>query len=349
MSAALPISEPQRAAESAPPVLEVEDLRAHYSTRFGTKIQAVDGVSFALKQGEVLGIAGESGCGKTTLVSACMGLYIPPLCHSSGAVRIEGKSIIGMSLQRHRREVLGRQVAMIPQGALNSLNPTRKIRDLAADMILSHGVSSGSVSSGSEGADKKAIYERLSERFARIGLEPRQVLGAYPVELPAGIKQRVVIGISTLLNPKLVIADEPTSALDVSTQKSVIRLLFDLIDQGIVSSMLFITHELPLLRHVSSKIAVMYAGEFVEVGSTEQIIFDGRQPYTRALMGSMLSAEPGQRQKKPVAIEGAPPDLKHAISGCRFAERCPSVQPDCRSSQQLLRLVAGRNVRCQYA
>jgi peptide/nickel transport system ATP-binding protein len=333
MSASLPVS------DATDNVLEVDDLRAHYLTRFGHKIQAVDGVSFALKRGEVLGIAGESGCGKTTLVSACMGLYIPPLCHSSGAVRIGGKSIVGMSLERHRREVLGRQVAMIPQGALNSLNPTRKIRDLAADMILSH----------DESADKKAIHERLSERFARIGLEPRQVLGAYPVELPAGIKQRVVIGISTLLNPKLVIADEPTSALDVSTQKSVIRLLFELMDQGIVSSMLFITHELPLLRHVSSKIAVMYAGEFVEVGSTEQVIFDGRQPYTRALMGSMLSAEPGQRQKKPVAIEGAPPDLKHAISGCRFAERCPSVQPDCRSTEQTLRVVGGRQVRCQYA
>jgi peptide/nickel transport system ATP-binding protein len=341
MSEALQINEPVPASDVEPArhVLEVEDLRAHYLTRFGAKIQAVDGVSFALNRGEVLGIAGESGCGKTTLVSACMGLYIPPLCHSSGAVRIDGKSIIGMSLERHRREVLGRQVAMIPQGALNSLNPTRKIRDLAADMILSH----------DESADKKAIHERLSERFARIGLEPRQVLGAYPVELPAGIKQRVVIGISTLLNPKLVIADEPTSALDVSTQKAVIRLLFELMEQGIVSSMLFITHELPLLRHVSSKIAVMYAGEFVEVGTTEQIIFDGRQPYTRALMGSMLSAEPGQRQKKPVAIEGAPPDLKHAISGCRFAERCPAVQPDCRVSEQTLRLVGGRQVRCQYA
>jgi peptide/nickel transport system ATP-binding protein len=169
------------------------------------------------------------------------------------------------------------------------------------------------------------------------------------VQLPAGTKQRVVIGISTLLNPKVVVADEPTSALDVSTQKSVIKLLFDLMDQGIISSMLFITHELPLLRHVSNNIAVMYAGEFVEVGSTEQVIFDGRMPYTRALMGSMLSAEPGQKSKKPIAIEGAPPNLAHPIKGCRFAERCPVVQPDCRENPQLLRLVAERHVRCQYA
>ena len=137
-----------------------------------------------------------------------------------------------------------------------------------------------------------------------------------------------------MLNPQVVVADEPTSALDVSTQKSVIRLLFDLMDRGIISSMLFITHELPLLRHVSSSIAVMYAGEFVEHGRTEQVIFDGRHPYTRALMGSMLSADPSQRGKKPVGIEGAPPDLKRTIVGCRFAERCPVARPDCSRKEQ---------------
>ncbi len=320
-------------------VLEVEDLRVHYVTRFGAKIQAVDGVSFKLKQGEILGIAGESGCGKTTLVSGCMGLYIPPLYHSSGDVRIDGKSIIGLGQERNRKEVLGRQIAMIPQGALNSLNPTRKIKDMAADMILSH----------DEGADKKTINDRLRERFSRIGLDADTVLNSYPVQLPAGTKQRCVIGISTLLNPKVVVADEPTSALDVSTQKSVIRLLFELMDQEIISSMLFITHELPLLRHVSSSIAVMYAGEFVEYGTTERVILDGRQPYTKALMGSMLSAEPGQKSRPPVAIEGAPPKLDHEIPGCRFADRCPEARPDCSTEKQSLRVLAEREVRCKYA
>ncbi|HEY3498153.1 MAG TPA: ABC transporter ATP-binding protein [Polyangiaceae bacterium] len=320
-------------------VLEVEDLRLHYLTRFGVKIQAVDGVTFTLKEGEILGIAGESGCGKTTLVSGLLGLYIPPLHHTSGEVKIGGSSIIGLGIERNRKEVLGRKVAMIPQGALNSLNPTRKVKDMAADMILSH----------DEGADKKDIHDRLRERFTRVGLDADDVLDSYPIQLPAGIKQRVVIGISTLLNPKVVIADEPTSALDVSTQKAVIKLLFELMDQGIIASMLFITHELPLLRHVSSRIAVMYAGEFVEVGTTEQIIYDARQPYTRALMGSMLSAEPGQKSKKPIAIEGAPPNLAKVIQGCRFAERCPVVQPDCSSTRQVLRSVAGRDARCKYA
>ncbi len=320
-------------------ILEVDDLRLHYLTRLGKRVQAVDGVSFQLQPGEILGIAGESGCGKTTLVSGLMGLLMPPLHLTSGAVRINGRDILRLPAAEVRRSVLGRDIAMIPQGALNSLNPTRKIRDLATDVILAH----------DEGADRRAIQERLRERFTRIGLEADAVLNAYPVQLPAGMKQRVVIGISTLLNPRIVIADEPSSALDVSSQKAVIQLLFNLLDEGIVSSMVFITHELPLLRHVAGRIAVMYAGQIVELGTTEQVIFDGRQPYTRALMGSMLSAEPGQKSRRPVAIEGAPPNLGEPISGCRFAVRCPVAQPDCTQRDQVLREVAGRHVRCHHA
>ena len=322
-----------------PAILEVEDLRLHYLTRLGKRVQAVDGVSFQLQPGEILGIAGESGCGKTTLVSGLMGLLMPPLHLTSGAVRIAGRDILRLPPAEVRRSVLGRDIAMIPQGALNSLNPTRKIRDLATDVILAH----------DEGADRRAIQERLRERFTRIGLEADAVLNAYPVQLPAGMKQRVVIGVSTLLNPRIVIADEPSSALDVSSQKAVIQLLFNLLDEGIVSSMVFITHELPLLRHVAGRIAVMYAGQIVEIGTTEQVIFDGRQPYTRALMGSMLSAEPGQKSRKPVAIEGAPPNLGEPISGCRFAVRCPVAQADCTQRDQVLREVAGRHVRCHHA
>jgi peptide/nickel transport system ATP-binding protein len=254
-------------------------------------------------------------------------------------VKVDGKSIIGMNVEQNRKNVLGRQVSMIPQGALNSLNPTRKVKDLASDMILSH----------DDRADKKEIQGRLRQRFEKIGLNADLVLNSYPIQLPAGMKQRVVIGISTLLNPRVVIADEPTSALDVTTQKSVIRLLFDLMDQQIIGSMLFITHELPLLRHVAGRIAVMYAGEFVELGRTEQVIFDPRMPYTKALMGSMLSAEPGQKGKKPAAIEGAPPNLGRPIRGCRFAARCPERRPDCERNQQLIRIVQGREVRCRYA
>jgi peptide/nickel transport system ATP-binding protein len=321
------------------PIFEVDNLHLHYLTRFGDKIPAVAGVTFSMEQGEVLGIAGESGCGKSTLVNGCMGLFIPPLWPTSGDVRVAGESIMGRTPADVRKNVLARKVAMIPQGAFNSLNPTRKVKDFAADMIASH----------EGGIDKKEIYERLRQRFDLIGMETDTVLNAYPIQLTAGTRQRCVIGISTLLNPKMVIADEPTSALDVTTQKAVIRMIFDLLDKKIFSTMIFITHELPLLRHVAKRIAVMYAGEFVELGTTEQIIFDARHPYTKALMGSMLSAEPGQKQKKPVAIEGAPPNLAKPITGCRFAARCPQVRDACKVNKQEIRIVGDRQVRCDYA
>ena len=321
------------------PIFEVDNLSLHYLTRFNEKIHAVSKVSFSMEQGEVLGIAGESGCGKSTLVNGCMGLFIPPLHPTSGDVRVAGESLMNRTPADIRKNVLGRKVAMIPQGAFNSLNPTRKIKDMATDMIASH----------EKGGNKKEIYQRLRERFSLIGMDADLVLNSYPIQLTAGMRQRSVIGISTLLNPAMVIADEPTSALDVTTQKAVIRMIFDLLDKKIFSTMIFITHELPLLRHVAGRIAIMYAGEFVELGTTEQVVFDPRHPYTRALMGAMLSAEPGQKQKKPVAIEGAPPNLAKPITGCRFAERCPVAKLDCKQNKQEIRIVAERQVRCAYA
>jgi peptide/nickel transport system ATP-binding protein len=321
------------------PIFEVIDLHLHYLTRFGEKINAVSGVSFSLEKGEVLGIAGESGCGKSTLVNGCMGLIIPPLYPTSGDVRVAGESIMKRTASDIRKNVLGRKVAMIPQGAFNSLNPTLKIKEMATDMIVSH----------EKGGRKKEIYARLRQRFTDIGMDADHVLNSFPLQLTAGMRQRSVIAISTLLNPQMVIADEPTSALDVTTQKSVIKMIFELLDKGIFSSMIFITHELPLLRHVAGRIAIMYAGEIVELGTTDQIIFDARHPYTKALMGAMLSAEPGQKQKKPVAIEGAPPNLAKPIVGCRFADRCPHAQPDCKTKKQEIRIVAERQVRCDYA
>ncbi len=321
------------------PIFEVKDLRLHYLLRYGDKVHAVDGVSFSIEQGEVLGIAGESGCGKSTLVNGCMGLFIPPLCPTSGDVLVEGESLMNRTPKDIRENVLARKVSIIPQGAFNSLNPTRKIKNFAADLINSH----------EKGGDKKAIYKRLHDRFELLGMETDRVLNSYPIQLTAGERQRSVIGISTLLNPKLVIADEPTSALDVTTQKAVIKMIFDLLERKIFSTMIFITHELPLLRHVANKIGVMYAGQIVEMGTAEQIVFDPRHPYTKALMSSMLSAEPGQKQRKPVTIDGAPPNLVKTIAGCRFADRCKEAREDCKTSKQEIRIVGERQVRCQYA
>jgi peptide/nickel transport system ATP-binding protein len=322
-------------------ILEVKDLTLHYLTRFGQKIHAVTDVSFTMKQGEILGIAGESGCGKSTLVNGLMGLFIPPLYPTSGDVLVNGESLMNRTPQDIRKNILSQKVSMIPQGAFNALNPTRKIKDIAADVMSAH--------SGNKSGNKREIYERLRERFDLFGMETERILNSYPIQLTAGERQRSVIGISTLLNPKVVIADEPTSALDVTTQKVVIKMIFDLLEKNIFSTMIFITHELPLLRHVAHNIAIMYAGEFVECGTAVQVVHDPRHPYTKALMGAMLSADANQKNKKPTTIEGAPPSLAKKIEGCRFAERCPSARPECRHKNQNLRMVGERLVRCNYA
>ena len=328
-------------------VFEVEHLGLYYLGRFGDKTHAVTDVSFLMKQGEILGIAGESGCGKSTLVSGLMGMCIPPLYPEKGDVRVrnengEMESLMHRSIEDIRSNVLAQKVSMIPQGAFNALNPVRKIKDIAADVIAAHQKPGKSL-------DKKEIYDRLCERFDLFGMDTTRVLNSYPIQLTAGERQRSVIGISTLLNPQMVIADEPTSALDVSTQKDVIKMIFDLLDKGIFQTMIFITHELPLLYHVADNIAIMYAGEIVEKGTSEQVVKDPRHPYTQALMGAMLSTEASQRNRHPVAIEGAPPSLKNKIVGCRFAPRCKMACEDCKKNTQNLRIVGDRDVRCDYA
>lgn len=323
-------------------IFEVENLSLHYLGRFGDKTHAVTDVSFNMKQGEILGIAGESGCGKSTLVSGLMGMCIPPLYPTSGDVRVRGESLMNRSIEDIRSNVLAQKVSMIPQGAFNALNPVRKIKDIATDVIAAHQKSGSSMNSAE-------IYERLRSRFDLFGMDTDRVLNSFPIQLTAGERQRSVIGISTLLNPQMVIADEPTSALDVSTQKEVIKMIFDLLDKGIFSTMIFITHELPLLYHVADNIAIMYAGEIVEKGTAEQVVKDPRHPYTKALMGAMLSSEKSQRTRKPVAIEGAPPSLAQKIVGCRFADRCTLARPECKKNNQNIRMVGDREVRCEYA
>ena len=327
-------------------VFEVDHLGLYYLGRFGDRTHAVTDVSFSMKQGEILGIAGESGCGKSTLVSGLMGMCIPPLYPETGDVRVKNgdkmESLMNRSVEDVRANVLAQQVSMIPQGAFNALNPVRKIKDIAADVLKAH------LKPG-EKLDSKQIYDRVYAHFDRIGMDTKRVLNSFPINLTAGERQRCVIAISTILLPKMVIADEPTSALDVSTQKEVIKMIFDLLDKGIFQSMIFITHELPLLYHVADNIAIMYAGEIVEKGTAEQVVKDPRHPYTQALMGAMLSTEASQRGRHPVAIEGAPPSLKNKIVGCRFAPRCSKACPDCKKNTQNLRIVGDRDVRCDYA
>ncbi len=317
-------------------MLEVKELSTKYITRFREDVYAVDRVSLAVKEGRSLGIAGESGCGKSTLALSLMGYYFPPLHYTSGEIIINGKNISGMKPDDVRKSILGREIAYIPQAAMNALNPTRKIIHFIEDVIMEHEVY----------ATKKDIYERAKKLFETLGL-PAEVLQKYPVELSGGMKQRTVIAISVLLLPKVLIADEPSSALDVTSQKMVIKMLRHLMEAGMISSMIFITHELPLLYNVVDDIMVMYAGQIVETGASREMVFDPIHPYSKGLMGSIIVPEQGLRDVKLTAIPGVPPNLKKPPAGCRFAERCRFVRPECLVTNVSLRQAGdGRAYRC---
>jgi peptide/nickel transport system ATP-binding protein len=221
---------------------------------------------------------------------------------------------------------------------MNALNPTQKVISLVEDVIQAHNPS----------ASKKEIYDLAKYSFENVGL-PAEVLQRYSVELSGGMKQRTVIAVSTILFPKVLIADEPSSALDVTSQKIVIKMLRDLMQKGIVKSMIFITHELPLLYNVTDDIMVMYAGQIVEKGTAKQVVFDPLHPYSKGLMGSIIVPEKGLRDAKLTAIPGVPPNLKKPPQGCRFAERCRYVIAECKmSTVNFNELDDGRSYRCVH-
>jgi len=320
-------------------LLEVRELTTRYITRFGESVYAVDHVSLKVEEGKSLGIAGESGCGKSTLALSLMGYYFAPLHYMSGQIIIDGRNISGMDPDDVRKSVLGKEIAYIPQAAMNALNPTQKVINFIEDVIRVHDY----------GATKQQIYERARTLFERVGL-PESVLHKYPVELSGGMKQRTVIAISVLLSPKVLIADEPSSALDVTSQKMVIKMIKQLLHDGLVGSLIFITHELPLLYNVTDDIMVMYAGQIVEKATAREAVFDPLHPYSRGLMGSIIVPEEGLREVKLTAIPGVPPNLKKPPLGCRFAERCKYVQPECIVNAVGLRnLEGGRAYRCIFS
>ncbi len=321
------------------PMLEVRELTTKYVTRFGEDIYAVDHVSLKVEEGKSLGIAGESGCGKSTLALSLMGYYFAPLHYTSGDIIIEGRNISGMTPDDIRKSILGNEIAYIPQAAMNALNPTQKIIHFIEDVVQAHDPTK----------TKQEIYELARTGFENLGL-PAQVLQQYPVELSGGMKQRTVIAVSVILFPKVLIADEPSSALDVTSQKMVIKMMRNLMEQGFIKSLIFITHELPLLYNVVDDIMVMYAGQIVEKGTAKEVVFDPLHPYAKGLMGSIIVPEKGLRDVALTAIPGVPPNLKNPPSGCRFAERCKYVRPECKTSTIPVRyLENGRNYRCLFS
>ena len=229
-----------------------------------------------------------------------MGYYFAPLHYISGDIIVDGRKISGMKPDDVRKNILGNEIAYIPQAAMNALNPTQKIIRFVEDVIHAHDPK----------MPRKDIYDLAKERFQILGL-PEEVLQKHAVELSGGMKQRTVIAISTILSPKVLIADEPSSALDVTSQKMVIKMMRDLMEKGFIKSMIFITHELPLLYNVTDDIMVMYAGQIVEKGTAKEMVFDPLHPYSKGLMGSIIVPEEGVREQKLTAIPGTPPNLKH--------------------------------------
>lgn len=317
-------------------VLEARELTTKYVTRFREDVYAVDRVSLKVEEGKTLGIAGESGCGKSTLALSLMGYYFPPLYHVSGEIFINGRNITAMKPDEIRKSILGKEIAYIPQAAMNALNPTQKVINFIEDVVLAH----------YPHESKKNIYELARTSFETLGLSA-DVLHKYPVELSGGMKQRTVIAVAVILRPRVLIADEPSSALDVTSQKMVIKMLKDLMANGFIKSMIFITHELPLLYNVADEIMVMYAGQIVEKGTAKEVVFDPLHPYSKGLMGSILVPEHGLRGAKLMAIPGTPPNLKKPPPGCRFAERCRYARPECKvMSVPLYEIGGGRAYRC---
>jgi len=317
-------------------LLEVKELTTKYVTRFKEDVYAVDHVSLKVEEGKSLGIAGESGCGKSTLALSLMGYYFAPLHYMSGEIIINGQNISKMDPETIRKSILGTEIAYIPQAAMNALNPTQKIISFIEDVIKAHDLY----------ITRKDIYDRARKLFEVLGL-PEDVLQKYPVELSGGMKQRTVIATSVLLLPKVLIADEPSSALDVTSQKMVIKMLKQAMENGLIDAMIFITHELPLLKNVTDDIMVMYAGQIVEKGTAEETVFDPLHPYAKGLMGSIIVPERGLRDVKLTAIPGVPPNLKNPPAGCRFAERCKFVRPECAITNVGLRDAGGgRAYRC---
>jgi peptide/nickel transport system ATP-binding protein len=290
--------------------LAIENLRSYYHVSSGT-VRAVDDVSFALKKGESIGIAGESACGKSTLGLSLMRMLQPPGRIVGGRILLDGTDILSLSGHEFNSRFRWKRVAMVFQGAMNALDPVYSIRAQLTEVLEHHGF------------PKEKTQERLVEVVKQVGLDS-SVIDRYPHELSGGMKQRIVIAMALLLKPRFLIADEPTTALDVLVQAQIINLLKKLKSEGM--TIMLITHDLAIISEIAEKIGVMYAGQIIEFGSAEQIYLEPKHPYTQAL----IAAIPRLRGEKNLSyVKGSPPNLLNPPQGCRFYDRCPRAMEVC--------------------
>jgi len=312
-------------------LLSVKDLHVAYRLQSGD-VPAVRGVNLEIDRGEVLGLAGESGCGKSTIAGAILRL-LPPGTKVTGDVVLNGEDVLEMRPGK-LRAVRWTEASVIFQGAMHALNPVQRIGTQIAEAILVHNQ-----------ADDKEAMVRVGGLLEQVGLPPRRIRD-YPHELSGGQKQRVMIAMALACNPALVIADEPTTALDVMVQAQVLKLLKEL-QRDLGLAMLFITHDLSVLAEVSDRLAIMYAGRIVEEGPATPVFTDPKHPYTTALAGAFPAIGDAQYRMKPSGLGGDPPDPQQIPSGCSFHPRCPLVFDECPTIDPMLYEAGpGRRAAC---
>ena len=318
-------------------LLQVENLKAHYLVDvYGIRraVRAVDGVSFQVEENSIFGIAGESGCGKTSLIKVLSATLRPPLTVQAGKVIYDlgngGTDILSLDeegLRRLRWEFL----SYVPQGSMNVLNPVRRVRNTFRDFVSAHRI-----------AEPSQFLAQVAEHVGHLGLPP-EVLASYPHQLSGGMRQRVTLALATILNPRLILADEPTTALDVVVQRGVIQLLRRIHAEQ-RNTLILVTHDMAVHANLTDRLAIMYAGRIVEEAPTAEVFGSPLHPYTSFLIRSLPRI--GDKTIK-VSAPGSPPSLANLPGGCRFHPRCPQAMDVCRKEEpELLDLAPGHRVAC---
>lgn len=295
-------------------ILDVKDLKLYYKTLKGY-VKAIDGINFDIKRGEILGIAGESGCGKSTLGNGLI-LLKKPLNYISGQANLNGKNIMNLK-NKEMNTLRFKDISIIPQFAMDAFSPTKKIKTFISDIVSQHNIN----------PDEK-FFDKVRERLDMVNLN-HSVLNNYSIELSGGMKQRLVMVISTLLDPELLICDEVTSALDVSSQRFVANMIGDFRDKKIIGSAIFITHDLSILYQIADRIMVMYAGHIAEIADSDTIVKNPKHPYTKALISSLPKNDVQYKDEQLSGIDGTPPNLLNIGEGCRFRFRCKYATDIC--------------------
>ena len=313
-------------------LLSVENLSIEYRSRRGI-VRAVRNTSFELGPGETLGLVGESGCGKSTLAMGVLGLLPPTAVVASGAVKLRGRDLGALDGEA-LRALRWRKIAYVPQSAMNSLNPVARLRDQFEEIWRAHG-----------GA-RDNVREKAEALFVRVGLDPRR-LRSYPHELSGGMRQRAIIAMALMFEPELLVADEPTTGLDVIVQRGVLNLLRRLQAEERMS-VIFVSHDIAVVAELCERVAVMYAGEIVELGPARRIFGSPVHPYTMGLEQAFPDIRDPKRML--VSIAGSPPRLDRPLEGCPFTARCPFAAERCRVEKPAVRAIAeGHVVACHFA